>query len=45
VWPGMFHVFQAFAAILPEARRANAQIAAFIRSQLNVSQADTKQAT
>ena len=41
VWPGMFHVFQAFAAILPEARRANAQIAAFIRSRLDDNQADT----
>jgi len=41
VWPGMFHVFQIFAAIMPEARRANAQIAAFIRSRLDDSQADT----
>jgi monoterpene epsilon-lactone hydrolase len=37
VWPGMFHVFQIFAAILPEARQANAQIAAFIRSRLDDS--------
>jgi monoterpene epsilon-lactone hydrolase len=36
VWAGMFHVFQMFAPILPEARRANAQIAAFIRSRLDV---------
>ena len=35
VWPGMFHVFQIFAPILPEARQANAQIAAFIRSRLD----------
>lgn len=34
VWPGMFHVFQVFAPVLPEARQANAQIAAFIRSRL-----------
>ena len=34
VWPGMFHVFQIFAPVLPEARQANAQIAAFIRSRL-----------
>lgn len=33
VWPGMFHVFQMFAPILPEARQANAQIAAFIRAR------------
>ena len=33
VWPGMFHVFQLF-VFLPEARRANAQIAAFIRARL-----------
>jgi epsilon-lactone hydrolase len=37
VWPGMFHVFHIFAAILPEARQANAQIAAFIRSRLGDS--------
>jgi acetyl esterase/lipase len=41
VWPGMFHVFHIFAAILPEARLANAQIAAFIRSRLDDNQADT----
>jgi acetyl esterase/lipase len=35
VWPGMFHVFQVFAPVLPEARQANAQIAAFIRSRLD----------
>jgi epsilon-lactone hydrolase len=40
VWPGMFHVFHIFAAILPEARQANAQIAAFIRSRLEDRQAD-----
>ena len=37
VWPGMFHVFHIFAAVLPEARQANAQIAAFIRSRLDGS--------
>ena len=37
VWPGMFHVFQIFAPVLPEARQANAQIAAFIRSRLDDS--------
>jgi acetyl esterase/lipase len=35
VWPGMFHVFQRCAAILPDARRADAQIAAFIRLRLD----------
>jgi monoterpene epsilon-lactone hydrolase len=35
VWPEMFHVFQMFAPFLPEARRANQQIAAFITSRLN----------
>jgi monoterpene epsilon-lactone hydrolase len=34
VWPQMFHVFQMFSPFLPEARRANAEIAAFIRSRL-----------
>jgi monoterpene epsilon-lactone hydrolase len=32
VWPEMFHVFQMFAPFLPEARRANTEIAAFIKS-------------
>ena len=35
VWPQMFHVFQIFAPVLPEARQANDQIAAFIRSRLD----------
>lgn len=35
VWPEMFHVFQIFEPILPEARQANTQIAAFIRSRLD----------
>ena len=30
VWPGMMHVFQSTAPFLPEARRADQQIAAFI---------------
>jgi acetyl esterase/lipase len=34
VWPGMFHVFQTFAPLLPEARRANREIAAFIRERI-----------
>jgi monoterpene epsilon-lactone hydrolase len=36
VWPGMMHVFQTFAPWLPEARRANREIAAFIRSRVGV---------
>jgi acetyl esterase/lipase len=35
VWPGMPHVFQMFAAFVPEARRANRQIAAFIRARVH----------
>jgi acetyl esterase/lipase len=31
VWPGMMHVFQMFAPFLPEARRANREIAEFVR--------------
>jgi monoterpene epsilon-lactone hydrolase len=34
VWPQMFHVFQIFAPILPEANHAIAQLAEFIRSRL-----------
>ncbi len=34
VWPGMFHVFQTFAPFLPEAGRANREIAAFIRERI-----------
>jgi acetyl esterase/lipase len=29
VWPGMPHVFQLFAAVMPEAQRALAEIARF----------------
>jgi monoterpene epsilon-lactone hydrolase len=36
VWPGMMHVFHVFAPFLPEARRANGEIAIFIRSRLGV---------
>jgi acetyl esterase/lipase len=32
VWPEMFHVFQVFIPLLPEARQAVVQIAAFIKS-------------
>jgi monoterpene epsilon-lactone hydrolase len=35
VWPEMFHVFQMFAPFLPEARRANTEIAAFIKSRIS----------
>ena len=35
VWPEMFHVFQIFTPLLPEARRAIDQIAIFIRSRLD----------
>ncbi len=34
VWPGMMHVFQVFAPFLPEARRANREIAEFIRARI-----------
>ncbi len=34
VWPGMMHVFQLFAPFLPEARPANREISAFIRSSV-----------
>ena len=34
VWPGMMHVFQAFAPFLPEARTANRGIAEFIRARI-----------
>jgi acetyl esterase/lipase len=35
VWPEMFHVFQIFVPFLPEARKAVAQLASFIKSQMN----------
>ena len=34
VWQGMWHVFQAFAVILPEAKRALAAVGDFVREQL-----------
>jgi acetyl esterase/lipase len=34
VWPGMFHVFHLWGAVLPEGRQANAQVAEFIRGRL-----------
>jgi epsilon-lactone hydrolase len=42
VWPEMFHVFQIFAPILPEANQAIQQIAAFIRSVLKIDSNDQK---
>jgi len=36
VWPGMMHVFQIQSLFLPEARRANREIAAFIRSKVGL---------
>jgi acetyl esterase/lipase len=36
VWPQMFHVFQTFAPILPEARLANDQIVKFVLAQLSL---------
>lgn len=33
-WPGQMHVFQAFAAVLPEARRALAHAATFVQTEL-----------
>jgi monoterpene epsilon-lactone hydrolase len=36
VWSGMMHVFQIQALFLPEARRANREIAAFIRSKVGL---------
>jgi acetyl esterase/lipase len=38
VWPGMTHVFQMQTLLLPEARRANAEIGAFIRSRLGLTE-------
>ncbi|SRR6266851_722473 len=35
VWPEMIHVWQSFAAILPEARQAIARIAKFVRMHLD----------
>lgn len=36
VWPGMMHVFQNLAPLLPEARRANREIGTFVRSRVTV---------
>jgi monoterpene epsilon-lactone hydrolase len=35
VWPGMWHVFQAYAVILPEAKQALAAIGSFVREKLD----------
>jgi monoterpene epsilon-lactone hydrolase len=40
VWPQMFHVFQIFAPLLPEASQAVAQIAGFISARLNGSRSN-----
>ena len=37
VWPEMFHVFQAFSAMLPEGREALAQVGAFLRARMDPS--------
>lgn len=42
VWPGMFHVFQTFSPILPEATQAIHQIARFIRSRVDDKSEDGK---
>jgi acetyl esterase/lipase len=44
VWPNMFHVFQIFVPILPEARQAIAQIATFIRSRLGENSTSSRNA-
>jgi len=44
VWPEMFHVFQIFTPILPEARKAVAQIAAFVKSRMEDNSADLNNA-
>jgi monoterpene epsilon-lactone hydrolase len=38
VWPDMFHVFHIFSPFLPEARKANREIADFIRSHQGISE-------
>lgn len=35
VWPGMWHVFQSTASVVPEARKAIAHIGSFVRRQLS----------
>ncbi len=42
VWPGMFHVFQMFDPILPEARKSIAEAATFLRARLNSSPSDQR---
>jgi monoterpene epsilon-lactone hydrolase len=37
VWPGMWHVFQSFAVVVPEARRALASIGSFVAEKLEES--------
>ncbi len=37
VWEGMWHVFQAFASVLPEGQQAIGQIGTFIRQQTKLS--------
>jgi monoterpene epsilon-lactone hydrolase len=37
VWPGMWHVFQAFAVVVPEAKRALASIGRFVKKKLGES--------
>lgn len=39
VWPGMWHVFQGFAQMLPESRSAVQKIATFIQAQIAVPHA------
>lgn len=34
VWPGMFHVFHMWGDLLPEAKRANSQVAEWVRGRL-----------
>lgn len=36
VWPGMWHVFQYFVGRMPEAQRALADVASFLRRQLGI---------
>lgn len=34
LWPGMFHVFQFFTPLIPEARAATGELAAFVRERV-----------
>ena len=36
IWPGMWHVFQLFVHLVPEAKRANAKYSAWIRERLQL---------